>query len=125
MKTTLAELTRNGPTTYYEGADGPAGLEYDLAKMFADQLGVKLAGEAGLVIERDLGGRFSVEAHGSVVRDKYLVPALAGLIDRSKSVFGARFSYRVLPKTKVYAGFDRGITHYSAGRGANSSYSEE
>jgi len=35
-------LTRNSPTTYYEGADGPAGLEYDLAKMFADQLGVKL-----------------------------------------------------------------------------------
>lgn len=35
-------MTRNSPTTYYEGADGPAGLEYDLAKMFADQLGVKL-----------------------------------------------------------------------------------
>ena len=38
----LKVLTRNSPTTYYEGADGPAGLEYDLAKMFADQLGVKL-----------------------------------------------------------------------------------
>ncbi|MCK5262108.1 MAG: membrane-bound lytic murein transglycosylase MltF [Gammaproteobacteria bacterium] len=38
----LKVLTRNSPTTYYEGADGPAGLEYDLARMFADQLGVKL-----------------------------------------------------------------------------------
>ena len=38
----LKVITRNSPTTYYEGSDGPAGLEYDLAKMFADQLGVKL-----------------------------------------------------------------------------------
>ncbi|MCW8924401.1 MAG: membrane-bound lytic murein transglycosylase MltF [Gammaproteobacteria bacterium] len=38
----LRVLTRNSPTTYYEGADGPAGLEYDLARMFADHLGVKL-----------------------------------------------------------------------------------
>ncbi|MES0328499.1 MAG: transporter substrate-binding domain-containing protein, partial [Gammaproteobacteria bacterium] len=38
----LRVITRNSPTTYYEGSDGPAGLEYDLAKMFADQLGVKL-----------------------------------------------------------------------------------
>ena len=38
----LKVITRNSPTTYYEGSDGPAGLEYDLVKMFADQLGVKL-----------------------------------------------------------------------------------
>lgn len=38
----LVVLTRNSPTTYYEGADGPAGLDYDLAKMFADELGVEL-----------------------------------------------------------------------------------
>ena len=35
-------LTRNSPTTYYEDASGPAGLEYEMAKMFADELGVKL-----------------------------------------------------------------------------------
>lgn len=35
-------VTRNSPTTYYEGADGPAGLEYEMAKMFANRLGVKL-----------------------------------------------------------------------------------
>lgn len=38
----LVVLTRNSPTTYYEGPDGPTGLEYDLAKRFADYLGVKL-----------------------------------------------------------------------------------
>ncbi len=34
-------LTRNAGTTYYEGGNGPTGLEYDLVKGFADELGVK------------------------------------------------------------------------------------
>lgn len=38
----LVVMTLNGPTTYYEGPGGPAGMEYDLAKAFADYLGVKL-----------------------------------------------------------------------------------
>lgn len=38
----LVVITRNSPTTYYEDADGPAGLEYEMAKMFADELGVEL-----------------------------------------------------------------------------------
>ncbi|HET9123126.1 MAG TPA: membrane-bound lytic murein transglycosylase MltF [Acidiferrobacteraceae bacterium] len=38
----LVVLTRNSPTTYYEGPDGPAGIEYDMAKAFADYLGVQL-----------------------------------------------------------------------------------
>jgi membrane-bound lytic murein transglycosylase F len=38
----LIVLTRNSPTTYYEGVDGPTGFEYDLASRFADYLGVKL-----------------------------------------------------------------------------------
>jgi len=38
----LVVLTRNSPTTYYEGPDGPAGFEYDLANAFARQLGVEL-----------------------------------------------------------------------------------
>lgn len=38
----LVVITRNSPTTYYEEADGPAGLEYEMAKMFADELGVEL-----------------------------------------------------------------------------------
>ena len=38
----LRVITRNGPTTYYTGANGPEGPEYDLAKGFATFLGVKL-----------------------------------------------------------------------------------
>ena len=38
----LIVATRNGPTTYYHGSTGPAGLEYDLARSFADELGVEL-----------------------------------------------------------------------------------
>lgn len=32
----------NGPTSYFEGPDGPTGYEYELAKIMADRLGVKL-----------------------------------------------------------------------------------
>ncbi|WP_242466510.1 membrane-bound lytic murein transglycosylase MltF [Thiohalobacter sp. COW1] len=35
-------VTRNSPTSYYLGADGPTGFEYDLAQAFADHLGVRL-----------------------------------------------------------------------------------
>jgi membrane-bound lytic murein transglycosylase F len=38
----LIVLTRNSPTTYYEGTDGPMGFEYDLASRFAEYLGVEL-----------------------------------------------------------------------------------
>jgi membrane-bound lytic murein transglycosylase F len=38
----LVVLTRNSPTTYYEGPDGPAGFEYDLARLFTEYLGVEL-----------------------------------------------------------------------------------
>jgi len=38
----LIVVTRNSPTTYYEGPEGPTGFEYELASKFADFLGVKL-----------------------------------------------------------------------------------
>lgn len=38
----LRVLTRNAATTFYEGPFGPAGPEYELAKRFADELGVRL-----------------------------------------------------------------------------------
>ena len=37
----LVVLTRNSPTTYYEGPEGFAGLEYELVQLFAEELGVK------------------------------------------------------------------------------------
>ncbi|WP_124951334.1 membrane-bound lytic murein transglycosylase MltF [Sulfuriferula thiophila] len=39
----LVVLTHNGPTTYYEGADGkPSGFEYDLVTLFAQEYGYKV-----------------------------------------------------------------------------------
>lgn len=38
----LRVVTRNTPSTYFVGPDGPAGPEYDLVKGLADSLGVKL-----------------------------------------------------------------------------------
>ncbi|MBE9568934.1 MAG: membrane-bound lytic murein transglycosylase MltF [Proteobacteria bacterium] len=58
----LIVVTRNSPTTYYEGPDGPAGLEYEMAQMFADELGVKLT----LLIPDSLGDLLKKTASGTV-----------------------------------------------------------
>ncbi len=42
QKKTLTVVTRNAPTTWYEGRDGNAGFEYELAKSFAAYLDVEL-----------------------------------------------------------------------------------
>ena len=38
----LRVATTNSPTTYYFGPDGQSGFEYELARLFADELGVSL-----------------------------------------------------------------------------------
>lgn len=38
----LRVATRNSPTSYYQGANGPEGPEYELASRYARQLGVKV-----------------------------------------------------------------------------------
>lgn len=39
---TLRVVSRNSPTTFYLGANGPTGPEYEFAQAFADHLGVEL-----------------------------------------------------------------------------------
>lgn len=39
----LIVATRNSPTTYYEGPEGPTGFEYELVSRFAEHLGVELS----------------------------------------------------------------------------------
>ena len=38
----LRVVTRNSPTSYYLGAEGPEGPEFDLARRFASSLGLRL-----------------------------------------------------------------------------------
>jgi membrane-bound lytic murein transglycosylase F len=67
----LVVLTRNAATTYYEGPQGPLGLEYDLAHGFAEQLGVKLrmevAGNVSEVLSRLAEGEADFAAAGLTV----------------------------------------------------------
>jgi membrane-bound lytic murein transglycosylase F len=52
----LRVVSSNGPTTYYEGANGLTGFEYSLVKGFADSLGVRLVIEDESNLERMLSG---------------------------------------------------------------------
>ncbi|OZG70122.1 lytic transglycosylase F [Hahella sp. CCB-MM4] len=52
----LHVITRNAPTTYYEDRDGAAGFEYELSRLFAEQIGVELR----LRVATDLDEAYSV-----------------------------------------------------------------
>ncbi len=70
----LVVLTRNGATTYYQGPFGPTGLEYDLARGFAEFLGVKLRLETTDTLSDILSsiqsGRGDVAAAGLTVTEE-------------------------------------------------------
>src|SRR5690606_5835071 len=51
----LHVISRNGPTTYYEGPEGLTGFEYTLLKGFAEELGVEL----GITNEDEMGNILS------------------------------------------------------------------
>lgn len=69
----ITVLTLAGPTTYIDGPDGPSGFEYDLAKAFADSLGVTLrmipASSPDDVLSRLLQGDGSLAAAGLTPKD--------------------------------------------------------
>ena len=75
----LVVVTRNAPTTYYQGPDGAAGIEYELAKGFAESLGVKLrlvvAANVSDVLRRLADGGGNLAAAGLTItpaRERWL-----------------------------------------------------
>lgn len=77
---TLGELrvaTRNSPTAYYLGANGPEGPEYDLVSLFAHTLGVPAVfitfDSTDAALDEVASGRAHLAAAGLVVTDR--VPA--------------------------------------------------
>lgn len=64
----LQVITRSSPTTYYTGTNGAAGMEYELARRFADELGVELqmivALSAGDIVPMLQNGRVDLAAAG-------------------------------------------------------------
>lgn len=56
----LRIVTRNSPTSYYEGPFGSRGLEYDMVSLFARRLNVKLK----LIVEENLSKMFSMIKDG-------------------------------------------------------------
>ncbi len=67
-------ISRNGPTTYYEGPNGLVGFEYSLAKAFADHLGVELViheqEDLGMMLNSVVDERVHLAAAGLTVTEK-------------------------------------------------------
>lgn len=90
----LTVLTRNVATAYYEGPDGPTGIEYELAKGFADELEVELrlvvAANVTDVLNQLAGGKADFAA--------------AGLTDTEPRRVWARFTppYHTITQQLVY-----------------------
>jgi len=107
----LVVVTRNGSTTYYEGPNGYTGFEYELAKKFADSLGVKLK----VITSDNLHDIFNMlntgQAHfaaaGLTITEarKQHVRFTASYMDVTEQVIYNRRSYR--PRT--IADLDNGI----------------
>lgn len=90
----LIVLTRNSPTTYYEEADGPAGLEYELVKMFADELGVELV----LLIPESFNDLLDKLSDGSA----HLAAAGLTITDERKKKFLFGPAYQEITEQLVY-----------------------
>ena len=90
----LKILTRNSGTTYYQGPQGSAGLEFELAKRFANKLGVKLK----IVVPDNLNGILEKISEG----DAHI--AAAGLTITEERKKRVRFSpaYQTVTQQVIY-----------------------
>jgi len=87
-------VTRQSPTTFYEDEQGKAGLEYELAKSFADELGVRLK----LSVAKDYTSVFAE------ILNRKVDFAAAGLTVTSEHKSALRFSptYQIITQQLVY-----------------------
>ncbi|MAS24472.1 MAG: membrane-bound lytic murein transglycosylase MltF [Oceanospirillaceae bacterium] len=90
----IVMITRNSPTTYYEDRTGPTGYEYELAKAFADHLGVELK----VKVAENLNDVFSTLENGGA---HFAAAGLAQTPDRDRWV---RFSepYMQISEQVIY-----------------------
>ncbi len=70
----LKVITFNGPTTFFEGNQGPGGFEYELASAFANKLGVKLeiesADQFDQIMTEIKAAHFDMAAAGLSITDE-------------------------------------------------------
>ena len=90
----LVVVTRNNPTSYYEGPFGPTGLEYELAKHFAEHLGVELK----LVVEDNFSRMFDMLNNG----EADIAAASLSITDSRKKLLRFSPSYMEVTKQVVY-----------------------
>ncbi len=90
----LIVITRNGSTTYFEGPDGPTGFEYELAKRFADYLGVELK----IVVPPNLNDILKLTALG----DAHLAAAGLTVTEKRKEIVRFGPVYQTITPQLVY-----------------------
>ncbi len=99
----LRVVSRNSPTTFYLGPEGPTGPEYELALGFADYLGVAL----DIYSEDSIGGILDdvVSGHAQL--------AAAGLTASEGRAQGVTFGpeYRAVTETLIYSSGDKRPEH--------------
>jgi len=90
----LTIVTRNGPTTYYISAVGPAGFEYDLAKLFTRELGVEL----DVMISDNLTELFPIIINGKA----HIAAAGLTVTEKRKQLIRFGPVYQVIKEQVVY-----------------------
>jgi len=90
----LVVVTRIGPATYYRAQNGEAGLEYDLARLFAEELGVELR----LVSAHSLTELFETVAR----RDAHLAAAALAITPERERRFRFTEPYMSVQQQLVY-----------------------
>lgn len=91
----IVVLTHNGPTTYFEAADGkPSGFEYDLVTRFAEQNGYRVR----FVQAQNLGEMFSLLAQ----HQAHFIAAGISVLDSRKETMQFSPSYMNVTQQVIY-----------------------